>query len=678
MKFFRVLIFIVFNFLDLDYCNQFDYSYYEDVAVNSHVLSDIVNEFIFKENIKFDILFFNHISQLQKDILTDFMSKINGNLSYQVKSYNLVARHVRLLHGSNIFAIKSLDDFAYIESFLKIIRYQNQPIKYFILVPNLTFKELQMSNIYKTYQSLTVHSNSAFHYSYFITNEMDTVTLSTVEWFSPHGCNIPYLSIINNYNKKSRTWSSKLKNYEKFLNYHGCELVMMLPTMKNDRTIENVCGFSVVNDDKTDFDIIGITPAIFGISSKFYNYNPTFQPVRIDYHWFESIKPRRGKIIEINGTSIVPDVYFQIQSLHISNSLTTRTSHVIENLNARMFVTPAEKYTAYEKFFLPFDLETWIFLTITFFSTFLLIFIVNRLSKSARSLVYGHKVETPIWNVIRIFFGISQTKLPSQNFPRFILIMFISFCLIFRTCFQSKFFEFMTSEPRRDPPRTIEDVIERNYSVVSTKGFHAFSSRIDQLWQWQNITQISLFDFKKAFLTQSQNVTAKLALCVDEFNLNFIESEIKRNNDWNQLDDSVLYTHQEVFMFWSHSYYFRMYKMLIDSLIPTGIMKYLVDTYYTKKLQFEKFDEGPKVLSVDDLLFGFKIWLGCCLISVLSFVAEILYQIILKPRKIEFYKVHPIELQLMQTELNAELRGKFKVKSANSLIPFSGAVFESD
>ena len=146
-----------------------------------------------------------------------------------------------------------------------------------------------------------------------------------------------------------------------------------------------------------------------------------------------------------------------------------------------MFFTPAEKYTPYEMFFLPFDLETWIFLAATFLSTFLTIVTVNRLSKSAQNLVYGTKVETPIWNVVSIFFGISQTKLPNKNFPRFILIMFIYFCLIFRTCFQSKFFEFMTSEPRQPPPKILEDVFERNYKIVATAGFNDYSSNFDWL-----------------------------------------------------------------------------------------------------------------------------------------------------------------------------------------------------
>ena len=154
------------------------------------------------------------------------------------------------------------------------------------------------------------------------------------------------------------------------------------------------------------------------------------------------------------------NVFFEVRSLHhVDNNY--KASGIVADLNVLIFVTPAEKYTAYEKLFLPFDLETWILLSVTFLSTFVSIQIINRFSKSTQSLVYGKNIENPIWNVISIFFGISQTRLPTKNFSRFILIMFIFFCLIFRTCFQSKFFEFMTSEPRRPAPKTIDDVIDR-------------------------------------------------------------------------------------------------------------------------------------------------------------------------------------------------------------------------
>ena len=135
------------------------------------------------------------------------------------------------------------------------------------------------------------------------------------------------------------------------------------------------------------------------------------------------------------------------------------------DLKFRLLVTPADAYTPYEKLVLPFDLLTWILLVTTFAVTFLTIFIINRLPRTARAFVYGNKITNPAWNVASIFFGISQTKLPSEHFSRFILILFIFFCLIFRTCFQSKSFEFLTSEPRRPPPKSVEDLLERNYTI---------------------------------------------------------------------------------------------------------------------------------------------------------------------------------------------------------------------
>jgi len=155
---------------------------------------------------------------------------------------------------------------------------------------------------------------------------------------------------------------------------------------------------------------------------------------------------------------------------------------------------------------------------------------------------------------------------------------------------------------------------------------------------------ISAIDFTAVFLTQSQNSSAKMALCVDEFSCNFIEFGEKRNHDWNQLEDVVLYTTYEVFMFHNFAFYFRMLKNVIDNLIPTGIMNHLIETHYTRKWKFEKFEDGPKVLSLDDLIFGFNIWLGCCLISFISFILEQVLRIFKKqPRVIKFAKVHPLE-----------------------------------
>jgi len=141
------------------------------------------------------------------------------------------------------------------------------------------------------------------------------------------------------------------------------------------------------------------------------------------------------------------------------------------NTHYMFAVTPTEFYNNYEKLLLPFDDVTWTLLLLTFLVAFIVIFILNFVPERIKLLLYGGTVHSPALNVIHIFFGISQMKLPDASVPRFILMLFITFCLIFRTCYQSELFEFMTSDMRKPPPSTIEELFERNYTIVSCDGF---------------------------------------------------------------------------------------------------------------------------------------------------------------------------------------------------------------
>ena len=398
-----------------------------DVSVVSKVLYDVVDVFLVREKIDFNILVVKQFrTQFSWDILNNFMAKSNSTFSYQISLNNRVLFDWRIhLNRSNILFLESLNQFQYIEKFYKVQRHSDQPIKYFVFIPDLTFEELKTSWIYNFYLKMNLNSGSVFHYSYFITNEEDTVTLSTVEWFSPGRCNSPKLNKLNTFDKKTVKWDSVLEDYEKFLEYHGCELVMMLPLPAKDGTVYHASGYSVLIGNSSDYEIHGISPVIFEITSRIHNFTVDYRPVYMQDDWHRLDGPN-FIVGSINDSKKVVNVYFEIFTLFYIG-INIRTSNVVENRKVLMAVTPAEKYTVYEKFFLPFDLEMWILSALTFALTFLTIFIINRLSKSTQSIVYGQRVETPAWNVVSIFFGISQTRLPNKNFSRFILVMFIYF-----------------------------------------------------------------------------------------------------------------------------------------------------------------------------------------------------------------------------------------------------------
>jgi hypothetical protein len=138
---------------------------------------------------------------------------------------------------------------------------------------------------------------------------------------------------------------------------------------------------------------------------------------------------------------------------------------VFAEIHLMVAVTPNRLYNSYEKLYLPFDKETWIFIFIVFGSTFGLIFICNQLPQWMQNIVYGECIKTPTFNVISIFFGMGQIKLPEKLFPRLLLLLFIFYCLIFRTVHQSKLFEFITSEMRLEPVKTVEQTLAENYTL---------------------------------------------------------------------------------------------------------------------------------------------------------------------------------------------------------------------
>lgn len=59
-------------------------------------------------------------------------------------------------------------------------------------------------------------------------------------------------------------------------------------------------------------------------------------------------------------------------------------------------------------------------------------------------------------------FGIGQTKLPFKNFGRIILTSFILWCLVIRTGYQGKLFEFTTTAVRKPEMKTLEEVESRH------------------------------------------------------------------------------------------------------------------------------------------------------------------------------------------------------------------------
>lgn len=107
---------------------------------------------------------------------------------------------------------------------------------------------------------------------------------------------------------------------------------------------------------------------------------------------------------------------------------------VISNNEVALLVSIGESYERFEKLVLPFDYITWIFIILCFIIAYTI---------KLQSFVFGLHIITPELNVEAEFFGQAQTNLPGRNFARYILMLYILFCLIIRTGYQSLQYDFM-------------------------------------------------------------------------------------------------------------------------------------------------------------------------------------------------------------------------------------------
>lgn len=127
-------------------------------------------------------------------------------------------------------------------------------------------------------------------------------------------------------------------------------------------------------------------------------------------------------------------------------TLSAAVSHniyVFETVEYTLTFTTGEPYTPFEKLIIPFDKETWTAIVITFMLGFIVIFLVKKCHVGWQIFVFGSFVSTPAFNMAIAFFGQGQVQnvLPGRNFARYLLMLFILFCLVIRTGYQGVQFE---------------------------------------------------------------------------------------------------------------------------------------------------------------------------------------------------------------------------------------------
>lgn len=97
-----------------------------------------------------------------------------------------------------------------------------------------------------------------------------------------------------------------------------------------------------------------------------------------------------------------------------------------------LMIPPGKLLTSFQKLLRPFEPIVWFSIVFTLSCGFFVIAFLQFRSKLVRDFVIGKNVKRPCLNLIGAIVGLGQPMLPTRNFSRSLLMMFILFCLVIR------------------------------------------------------------------------------------------------------------------------------------------------------------------------------------------------------------------------------------------------------
>ncbi|CAG9811424.1 unnamed protein product [Chironomus riparius] len=387
----------------------------------------------------------------------------------------------------------------------------------------------------------------------------------------------------NEFSTKSSKWIKSPIFPKKYKNFYSCKMVIGVVDQSNILRIdfkEEISSGPIVNLLLTISDLLNFELTIVAC------FEPKcFDKVKKSYYVYNIISTQN---LDSHALSIETKPWWKNVMLNIECS---------------------DLYTSFEKVLLPFDRETWISLLLTFASSVAVILIINRFSKNVQNLFFGSAIQSPTFNIFRAFFGIGQTRLPRESFARLILLSFVMWCLVVRTAYQGKLFEFTTTAIRKPELRTLEELRHQNFTLFlpENQNFSSFEGLLERIIDLK-LKFIPLLDYSQIYLQNltDPTFTGTVLTCDIEHEMSiyymqrpmakrFISTPISRSsyalgfvypNLWNErLQD------------------------IVEGLITGGIINMFLERFTKSRWNLESgnFESDKVVLNLSHLGFGFQI-----------------------------------------------------------------------
>lgn len=173
-------------------------------------------------------------------------------------------------------------------------------------------------------------------------------------------------------------------------------------------------------------------------------------------------------LLKSEADIIVADYWLKVNRLKFVDNTTPYI-----NQHIAFIIPPGSELTSLEKFIKPLGYTTWALLIMYISIGVMVIYFVGRGSMQLQDFVFGSGVRAPYMNVLVAIFGGSQKIVPKRNFARYLLMVFLMYCLVMRTLYTGSLYRFLQSKVNHKEVQSIDEMVQKDFK------FYTVSSIID-------------------------------------------------------------------------------------------------------------------------------------------------------------------------------------------------------
>ncbi|XP_062708023.1 uncharacterized protein LOC134288159 [Aedes albopictus] len=287
--------------------------------------------------------------------------------------------------------------------------------------------------------------------------DYEEVRMYTYFPFSPGSCE-KVKSVTWNTFRDGHFLKSRSHFPPKLNDFHGCPLTTAVYTYSAFMRLRHGPHGAVIGMDGVDAVLLR------HISAKL---NFSVVPVEVPHGLrfgliFENGTATGAMRMVIDGETNFTLGFFGYNQLRMKFMSLTQNYHFTTLV---VVVSAGEEYEAFEKLLLPFTNTLWYVFLGCLAAGFLVIAAITEMRAKIKNFVFGNNTQTPGLNLLNILFGGSLRVLPTRNFARFLLTLWLMYGMITRTVYQQALFNFLQLSTNHSTITTLKQLMDGRYPI---------------------------------------------------------------------------------------------------------------------------------------------------------------------------------------------------------------------